>query len=263
MLYDIDLQAAKNSGVSVCYLPIQMTVMVSEHILTQMLLLTKHIREAMHVITLDKDWGMQPQKCDEDTFVINFTGRKTIGTLYKATVGIIGFGEIGGELARRLKGFDCKVLYHKRTRLSEFAEKDLSITYATQDQLLKQSDFVVMLLPFMPETEAMVNQEFIKKMKPGACLVSCGASGLFNEEDVAKALASGYLGGVATDTFAWEPINQDSPLLDLARDPEANIMLTPHTASGSINPNALPDRRGDYINLVSYNNKQPLIYQVV
>src|SRR5665648_158002 len=135
----------------------------------------------------------------------------------------------------------------------QFAEQDLSITYASQDQLLKQSDFVVMLLPFMPETKAMVNQEFIKKMKPGACLVSCGASGLFNEEDVAKALASGYLGGVATDTFAWEPINQDSPLLDLARDPEANIMLTPHTASGSINPNALPDRRGDYINLVSYN----------
>ena len=163
MLYDIDLQAAKNSGISVCYLPIQMTVMVSEHILTQMLLLAKHIREAMHVITLDKDWGMQPQKCDEDTFVINFTGRKTIGTLYKATVGIIGFGEIGGELARRLKGFDCKVLYQKRTRLSEFAEKDLNISYATQDQLLKQSDFVVMLLPFMPETEAMVNREFIKK----------------------------------------------------------------------------------------------------
>jgi len=263
MVYDIDLQAAKNSGVSVCYLPIPMTVMVSEHILTQMLLLTKHIREAMHVITLDTDWGIQPQKCDEDTFVINFTGRKTIGTLYKATVGIIGFGEIGGELARRLKGFDCNVLYHKRSRLSEFAEQDLSITYASQDQLLKQSDFVVMLLPFMPETKAMVNQEFIKKMKPGACLVSCGASGLFNEEDVAKALASGYLGGVATDTFAWEPINQDSPLLDLARDPEANIMLTPHTASGSINPNALPDRRGDYINLVSYNNKQPLIDQVV
>ena len=55
----------------------------------------------------------------------------------------------------------------------------------------------------------------------------------------------------------------DSPLLPLARDPEANIVLTPHTASGSIDPNALPDRRADYENLVSLINQQPLIYQVV
>jgi phosphoglycerate dehydrogenase-like enzyme len=262
-VYDIDLNAAKKSGVSVCYLPIQMTVMVSEHILTQLFLMTKHFREAMHVITLDKDWGIKPQKCDEDTFVINFTGRKSLGTLYKSTVGIIGFGEIGIELARRLKGFECKVLYQKRTRLSDHAEKDLNITYANQDQLLSESDFVVMLLPFMPETEAMVNHEFIEKMKPGSYLASCGASGIFNEKDVANALEAGYLSGVATDTFAWEPIHPDSPLLVLARDPETNIVLTPHTASGSIDPNALPDRRGDYINLVSYTNKQPLIYQVV
>lgn len=262
-IYDIDLQAAEESGVRVCYFPIEMAVMVSEHILTQMLLLTKHIREAMHVITLDRDWGIQPQKSDEDTFVINFTGRKTIGTLFKTTIGVIGFGEIGGELARRLKGFECRVVYNKRTQLTELAEKDLNITFASQDQLLEQSDFVVMLVPFMPETAAMVNQQFISKMKPGACLVSCGASGIFNEEDVANGLVSGYLGGVATDTFAWEPIHPDSPLLVLARDPEVNIVLTPHTASGSINPNALPDRRVDYLNLVSYTNNQPLIYQVV
>jgi lactate dehydrogenase-like 2-hydroxyacid dehydrogenase len=236
--------------------------MVSEHMLTQMLTLAKRLREAMHVITLDKDWGLSARKSDEDTFAINFTGRKSIGTLYRKTVGIIGFGEIGIELARRLKGFECKVLYHKRSRLTEHAEKDLQIQYTSQEDLLAQSDFVAMLLPFMPETAAMVNHAFIKQMKHGACLVSCGASGIYNEEDVANALRSGYLGGVATDTFDWEPINMDSPLLLVAKNPEANIVLTPHTASGSIDPNALPDRRGDYINLVSYIYQQPLIYQV-
>ena len=109
----------------------------------------------------------------------------------------------------------------------------------------------------------MVNEHFISQMKPGACLVSCGASGIYNEKDVAKALASGKLGGVATDTFDWEPINMDSPLIPLARNPEVNIVLTPHTASGSIDPNQLPDRSGDYTNLVNYVNQQPLIYQVV
>ncbi|MDO9086774.1 MAG: NAD(P)-dependent oxidoreductase [Anaerolineaceae bacterium] len=262
-IYDIDLDAARKAGVKVCYMPIEMTVMVSEHMLTQMLSLAKRLREAMHVIIMEKDWGLSPRKSDEDTFAINFTGRQSIGTLYRKTVGIIGFGEIGIELARRLKGFECKVLYHKRAQLSNHAENDLDIQYANQEDLLAQSDFVAMLLPFMPETEAMVNLHFIHQMKPGACLVSCGASGLFNEKDVAEALRSGYLGGVATDTFEWEPINMDSPLLPLARDLEANIILTPHTASGSIDPNALPDRRGDYINLISYTKNKPLIYQIV
>lgn len=262
-IYDVDLKAAREAGIKVCYMPIEMTVMVSEHMLTQLLTLAKRLREAMHVITLDKDWGMAPRKSDEDTFAINFTGRQTIGTLYCKTIGIIGFGEIGIELARRLKGFQCKVLYHKRSRLSEFAEKDLNIQYANQAELLAQSDYVAMLLPFMPETAGMVNEQFISQMKPGACLVSCGASGIYSEKDVAKALVSGKLGGVATDTFDWEPINMDSPLLPLARNPEANIVLTPHTASGSIDPNQLPDRSGDYTNLVNYVNQQPLIYQVV
>lgn len=262
-VYDIDLDAAQKAGVKVCYMPIEMTVMVSEHILTQMLALAKRLREAMHVITLDEDWGLPPKKSDEDTFAINFTGRQTIGTLYRKTVGIIGFGEIGIELARRLRGFESKVLYYKRTRMSDYAEKDLNIFYTSQEDLLKQSDFVVMLLPFMPETAGIVNQDFIIQMKAGAILVSCGASGILNEDDVANALASGYLGGIATDTFEWEPINMDSPLLPLARDPETNIVLTPHTASGSIDPNALPDRRGDYENLVRFIHQEPLIYQVV
>jgi len=262
-IYDIDLAAAQKAGIHVCYLPIEMTVMVSEHMLTQMLTLAKRLREAMHVITLDKDWGLAPRKSDEDTFAINFTGRRSIGTLYRKTVGIIGFGEIGIELARRLKGFECKVLYHKRSRLAEYAEKDLNIQYTSQENLLASSDFVALLLPYMPETAGVVNQEFIKQMKPGAILVSCGASGIYNEIDVAQALTSGHLGGVATDTFEWEPINMDSPLLPLALDPEANIVLTPHTASGSIDPDALPDRRGDYENLVNFVNQKPLIYQVV
>ncbi len=240
-----------------------MTVMVSEHMLTQMLTLAKRLREAMHVITLDKNWGMAPRRSDEDTFAINFTGRQSIGTLYCKTIGIIGFGEIGIELARRLKGFECKVLYHKRSRLSEFAEKDLNIHYTSQEELLARSDYVAMLLPFMPETAGIVNQKFISQMKTGACLVSCGASGIYNEKDVAEALASGKLAGVATDTFDWEPINMESPLIPLARNPEANIVLTPHTASGSIDPNQLPDRSGDYVNLVNFVNQQPLIYQVV
>jgi len=262
-VYDIDLEAARKAGIPVCYYPVRMTAMVAEHMMLQMLALAKRLRESMHVITLDRDWGLEPKQCDEDTFAINFTGRQEIGTLNHKTVGIVGFGEIGIELARRLKGFNCTVLYNKRNRLSDFAEADLNIRYALLDELLGQSDFVAMLLPYEPETAGCVNRSFIGKMKKGAFLVSCGASGIFNEADVRDALASGYLGGVATDTFAWEPIRQDNPLLELARQPEANIVLTPHTASGSIDPNALPDRSEDYSNLLRLLRGEPLLYRVV
>ncbi|NPV75338.1 MAG: hypothetical protein HPY59_03080 [Anaerolineae bacterium] len=262
-VYDIDLDAARQAGISVCYWPIRMTVMVAEHMVMQMLSLAKRLRESMYAISLDKDWGIAPQQCDEDTFVLNFTRRQNIGTLYKTTVGILGFGEIGIELARRLRGFDCAVLYNKRSRLSNYAESDLNIQFASRDDLLRKSDFVAMLLPYEPETAGCVNKEFIGKMKKGAFLVSCGASGIYNEADVSQALISGQLGGVATDTFAWEPVRRDSPLIEAARQPEANIVLTPHTASGSIDPNVFPDRSEDYTNLLRFLKGEPLDYQVV
>jgi len=262
-VYDIDLDAARQAGIQVCYWPIRMTVMVAEHMIMQMVALTKRLRESMYAISLDKDWGIAPKHCDEDTFVLNFTKRENVGTLYKTTVGIVGFGEIGIELARRLKGFDCTVLYNKRSRLSNFAESDLNIQFASQDDLLKRSDFVAMLLPYVSETAACVNKEFIGKMKKGAFLVSCGGSGIFNEADISQALASGRLGGVATDTFAWEPVRRDSPLIEAARQPEANILLTPHTASGSIDPKIDPDRSEEYTNLVRLLKGEPLEYRVV
>lgn len=262
-VYDIDLDAARQAGISVCYWSIRMTVMVAEHMIMQMVSLTKRLRESMYVISLDKDWGIAPKESDEDTFVLNFTQRKDVGTLYKKTVGIVGFGEIGIELARRLKGFDCTVLYNKRSRLSNYAEIDLNIQFASQDDLLKRSDFVAMLLPFDARTAKCVNKEFIDKMKNGAFLVSCGGSGIFNEADVSRALLSGQLGGVATDTFAWEPVRRDSPLIEAARQPEVNIVLTPHTASGSVDPKEDPDRSEEYTNLVNILKGERLFNQVV
>ncbi|MCC6146534.1 MAG: hypothetical protein IT308_03090 [Anaerolineaceae bacterium] len=262
-VYDIDLDAARQAGVAVCYAPIRMTVMVAEHMMTQMLALSKRLRESMYIISLDKEWGMPPTECDEDQFVVNFTSRQNIGALYKSTVGIAGFGEIGIELARRLRCFETTVLYNKRNPLSKYAEADLKIAYVDMDELLRRSDYVAMLLPYAPEVVGIVNREFIQKMKPGACIASCGASGIFNEADVGAALASGYLGGVATDTFAWEPVRRDSPLLAAAKNPEANIVLTPHTATGSVDPASEPDRTEDYANLVRLLNGQPLDYRVV
>lgn len=263
-VYDIDLAAAQKANIAVCYAPIEMTVSVAEHLMTQLLALARNLRESMYVIGLNKDWGLPPKKCDEDQFVVNFTGRKQLRMLYHSTVGIVGLGEIGIELSRRLRGFDCTVLYNKRTRLTGFAEKDLNIHYEDLDSLLAKSDFVCMLLPFSADTEGCVNLGFIRKMKKGAFLVSSGASGILNEADVREALKAGELAGVATDTYAWEPVRLDNPLLvEAAQDPEANIVLTPHTASGAVDPKVDPDRSGDYANLVRLLQNEPLLNRVV
>lgn len=262
MTEDIDLETAKQMGIPVCTFPVFTCVMVAEHMIMQMLCLAKCLPEMTCIMEEAQDWGKSPQRCDEDTFSYNWSERQNIRALYHSTVGIVGFGEIGVELALRLKGFACGVLYNKRQRLQPFTEEQLGIQYAELDDLLSRSDMVCLLLPYFPETAGIVNASFIAKMKPGSCLVCCGGSGILDEQDVATALSSGYLGGVATDTYAWEPVRPDNPLLPLARQKGVNIILTPHTAAGS----APADERGrveDYTNLVNVLQGKPLVYRVV
>lgn len=255
--WDIDLPAARQAGIPVCYLPVLTCVNVAEHMMLQMLGLAKRLREVETITIEAGDWGMPPKKCDEDYFAYNWSAREDIRSLYGSTVGIVGMGEIGAELARRLRNFDCRVLYNKRNPLPAGAEEELQVEFAAMDDLLAQSDFVCLLLPLFPETEGIVNKAFIQKMKRGAILVSCGASGILNEAEVCDALEAGDLYGLATDTYAWEPIRDDNPLLRLARQKSTNILLTPHTAAGTVA--ARPEeRQRDYRNILRLLNGQPL-----
>jgi len=260
--YDIDLEAARVAGIPVCYWPVYSCIMVAEHMLMQMLGVAKRLREVMDIATEAGDWGRESQKCDENYFAYNWSGRKDIRGLYQSTVGILGMGEIGTELARRLRGFGCMVLYNKRTRLPESAERELNVRYVSLDELLAESDFVCMLLPFFPEVEQMIDANLLSRMKRGACLVSCGAGGVINEAALADALRSGHLYGAATDTYTYEPLRRDNPLLPLAREPRTNIILTPHTAAGTIAAHR-DERHGDYGNLMRILKGEPLLFRLV
>ncbi|MDI9549503.1 MAG: NAD(P)-dependent oxidoreductase, partial [Chloroflexota bacterium] len=146
----------------------------------------------------------------------------------------LGFGEIGVELARRLRGFaPAAVLYHKRSRLPAPVEAELGITYATEQQTLAESDILCNLLPYKPETAQRLNAAALAVLRPGAHLVSCGSGGIIDEAALAAAIHSGHLAGAALDTFDWEPLPSDNPLVALARDPARNVLLTPHIAAGS------------------------------
>lgn len=261
-LHDIDLEAARQVGIKVCFKPVYTAVTVAEHVLMQMLTLAKRSREMMEICLQAEDWGMESKKSDENTFVVNWSQRKGIRTLYHHTVGILGFGEIGTELARRLQNFDGNVLYNKRSRLPLAAEEQLRVRYAELDELLAESDFVCSLLPFSPETEKSIGSSFVSRMKPGSCLVHSGASGVLDEQELAEALSSGKLYGLATDGFEWEPIRPDSPLLEVVHQPFANILLTPHSAVADIDL-SVNRREEDFKNIMNFLENKPLVYQIV
>ena len=179
-------------------------------------------------------------------------------------VGILGFGEIGAELARCLRGFrPAQILYHKRRRLPANAEAELGLTYTALDQLLTMSDFICNLLPYYPETDSLLGSDVLALVKPGAFLVSCGSGSVIDEAALAEAVRQGQLAGAALDTFEWEPIRPDNPLLPLARDPATNVVLTPHTAAGSgKRHDNIPSRSADYENIRRIIVGKSVLFQV-
>jgi len=259
--WDIDLDAARRAGIPVCYRPVRTCVLVAEHMLLQMLGLAKRVRELMRVAEEAGDWGQPPRRCDEDYFAYNWSGRQNLGQLWRGTVGILGFGEIGVELAQRLKGFECAVLYHKRHRLPARAEAEFNLTYVTREELMRRSDYVCSLLPYFPTTDMSLNAVFFATLKPGALFVHCGAGAVVDEAALLEALRSGHVAGAALDTYTYEPIRPDDPLLALARDPLQNLILTPHTAAGAsaAERNARAD---DYTNLRALFAGQALQYRL-
>ena len=261
-VHDIDLDAARRAGVPVCFWPLPQSRMVAEHMLMQMLTVLKRAREGSEVVIEAAPWGDGPERSDANTFKMNWSGRTDIRQIHDSTVGIIGFGEIGTELALRLRPFGCRVLYNRPDRLPEATENELGVSYATADELLAESDTVCTLIPHSPETDGAVNEEFIAKMKPGAMLVGSGASTNFDEAAVAAAYRSGRLGGVATDGHRWEPVRPDDPLVVLAADRSANVVLTPHTALADM-PMTPDARAHEFTNLVNLIEDRPLEHRLV
>jgi phosphoglycerate dehydrogenase-like enzyme len=265
-IHDIDLKAAKAARIPVCFMPVRGCVMVAEHMLMQILVLAKHTRELMDVVQEGDDFGQPPRRCDEDYFAYNWSGHRGVVGLWGSTVGILGMGEIGTELARLLRPFGCTVLYNKRNRLPEAAEAEQNVRYAQTDEMLASSDVICMLLPFFPETEQSLGEAFFSAMRPGSLFVSCGGSGVVNEDALAASIRSGHLGGAALDTFTFEPIARDDPMAALAADPRANVVLTPHTAAGTqpvFSAVQRAERAEDYDNILRCLRHEPLMGRLV
>ncbi len=258
--WDIDAMAAEQAGVPVCYWPITGCVMVAEQMMLQMLGLLKRLRDGMQVTAAAADWGIETHRGDEDHFAYNWSQRGGIGKLTGATVGILGFGEIGLELVEQLQGFHCTVLYHKRTRLPAAVEEQLHIEYASPAAIAERSDIVCSLLPYQGPKEPM-DAAYFARMKPGSLLVHCGSGAVVDEAAMLVALRSGHLAGAALDTYTYEPLRPQDPLVVAVQDPALNLILTPHTAAGGFTAGGR-GRTQDYDNILALLGGRTLQYQL-
>jgi phosphoglycerate dehydrogenase-like enzyme len=151
------------------------------------------------------------------------------------TVGLIGMGNIGKNLTKLLKGFDCKILYYDVCRLTSEDERALSIIYTAFEELMKNSDVVSLHLPLTPETKNLINAETLAMMDRNAILINTARGGLVDEKALINALQQGMIAGAGLDVFAMEPIDPNSPLLTMN-----NVVLSPHVAGSTLNN--MPDR---------------------
>jgi glyoxylate reductase len=148
--------------------------------------------------------------------------------VHHATLGIVGMGRIGYEMAKRAHGFDMTVLYAD-VRPHEAAERDYGARRLPLDELLAQSDFVTIHTPLLPETRGLIGAEALARMKPTAILVNTSRGPVVDQAALYEALKNGVIAGAGLDVFEVEPLPMDSPLLTLE-----NVVLAPHIGSASI-----------------------------
>jgi len=149
--------------------------------------------------------------------------------IHGATLGILGMGSIGSQIARRATGFDMKVLYHNRNRVSADRERELAARYAPFGELLRESDYLVLSPPLTDATRGIIGATELDAMKPTACLVNIGRGPLVNTAALTDALARRAIYAAALDVTDPEPLPRDHPLL--AMD---NVTIAPHLGSATV-----------------------------
>ena len=156
------------------------------------------------------------------------TFRSSARQLFGSTVGIIGFGRIGKQVAKRLIGFDTKTIYTDLLEIAPEIENELKTARVDIDTLLTESDFVTLHVPLTELTHHLIDEVALNKMKTGATLINCARGPVVSEVALIAALKSGHLGGAGLDVFEVEPPATPNPFADFA-----NVVLTPHHAPGT------------------------------
>ena len=180
--------------------------------------------------------GFDPRPYD-----LRYTGNSNYGrirglrTLQGSTLGLVGLGEIGRELARRAQAFEMQILYFQRHPVGAADEAALGARYVSLPELMERSDAVSLQLPLNASTSGMIDRAALQRLKPGAILVDVARAALVDRAALYEALDAGQLGGFGIDAGYEEPAKPDEKLLSYP-----NVIYMPHTAVAA-RQNALAD----------------------
>ena len=237
---NIDLNAAKERGITVCNIPAYSTERVAHTVIMMILNFAS---------TMQKQIGMLAKgDCSNFTKHLQVSHTEVNGK----TLGVVGAGHIGMEVIKVAKALGMNILVHTRTPK---ADGD-GIRYVSLDELLENSDYITLHCPLNDQTKHMINKETIAKMKPSAVIINTGRGPLINEADLCEALAAKRIAGAGLDVQEVEPPAEDSPLYTLD-----NVIITPHMGwkgletrqrlVGIIRDNVQAFFKGEPINVVS------------
>ena len=237
---NIDLNAAKERGITVCNIPAYSTERVAHTVIMMILNFAS---------TMQQQIGMLA-KGDRSNFTKYLQVSHT--EVNGKTLGVVGAGHIGMEVIKVAKALGMNILVHTRTPK---ADGD-GVRYVSLDELLENSDYITLHCPLNDQTKYMINKETIAKMKPNAVIVNTGRGPLINEADLCEALAAKRIAGAGLDVQEVEPPAEDSPLYTLD-----NVIITPHMGwkgletrqrlVGIIRDNVQAFFKGEPINVVS------------
>jgi D-3-phosphoglycerate dehydrogenase len=210
---NIDVAAATRRGIVVMNTPGGNTVSTAEHTVTMMMALARHIPFAAA--------SLQAGKWERTKFVgVQLAGK---------TLGIVGLGRIGREVARRAAGLDMQVLGFDPFLAPDRAAQLGIESVPELDQLLPRCDFLTVHTPGGPENMNLIDARRLGLMKKGARVINCARGGIINEEALAEGLKSGHIAGAAIDVFTQEPLPAEHPLLKLS-----NVVMTPHLGASTL-----------------------------
>lgn len=208
---NIDVEAATRKGIVVVNAPTGNIIAAAEHTIALMLALARNIPQANNCLKSGK-WRRE-----------EFVGTE----LRNKTLGIIGLGNVGSEVAKRAQAFEMRIIAHDPFVSKDYAA-NLKVELVSLDQLLKESDFISLHVPLTSATQKLIGAKELAKLKPTARIINCARGGLIDEEAVVQAIKEGKLAGAAFDVFGREPLT-DSILFN-----EEKIIVTPHLGASTV-----------------------------
>jgi len=208
---NVDIDAATKKGIIVMNTPEGNTISTCEHTISMLLSLNRNIPQA-NISVLNKEWKR---------------GKFIGAELFGKTVGILGYGRIGREVAKRLHGFGMTILAFDPFLSANGSFTDQHVELKNLDEIFAEADYITIHTPLTSDTKHLLNEEAFKKMKDGVRIVNCARGGIIDEAALLKAVESGKVQGVALDVFENEP-PQDNPLLTMSQ-----VIATPHLGAST------------------------------